>query len=445
MKYFLLLILLLSFTLDSTAQCAIEVQDILLCRDNKEVHVVPTLTPSPISHSYELIEEPFAPEALINFNIISLLDDDVAGPFALGFEFEFFGQSYTEFYIGSNGWVSFSPDQPITYVPEEIPNVSPDLPKNCIMGPWEDWDPSQGGEVKYSLIGSPPTRKMVIEFYNVAHFVCGNDISSSGYFQIVLEEENNDVLGHIIRKPICAGENATFGLHNSEGSRSYTFSGRNASEWESMNQTVRFNTNNYTNLFWSVEENADPSFNTLIFTPQTSSTYTVTAYDAIGNTCYDDFEILISPLLDPFLEVVDNNVLHCNLAGYQYQWYLNGEAIEGEVYQDLILFAFGSYTVELTDENGCKFMSRVHLYTKPNSIEELMEILTIAVKNNQLDICFPFTHSTLKFKLHDLNGKIIYESEENNSFIINNITNKGIYLLSIVDESGMLTRKIIIL
>ena len=68
MKYFLLLILLLSITLDSTAQCAIEVQDILLCRDNKEVHVVPTLTPSPISHSYELIEEPFAPEALINFN-----------------------------------------------------------------------------------------------------------------------------------------------------------------------------------------------------------------------------------------------------------------------------------------------------------------------------------------------------------------------------------------
>ena len=172
MKYILPLFLLIFTTLDSTAQCAIEVEDILLCRENKQLQVIPTITPSPISHSDEIIEEPFSPEALINPNIISLLDDDVAGPFALGFEFEFFGQSYTEFYIGSNGWVSFSPDQPLTYVPEEIPNASEDIPKNCIMGPWEDWDPSQGGEVKYSLIGTPPARKMVIEFYKVAHFIC---------------------------------------------------------------------------------------------------------------------------------------------------------------------------------------------------------------------------------------------------------------------------------
>ena len=212
-----------------------------------------------------------------------------------------------------------------------------------------------------------------------------------------------------------------------------------------MNQTVRFNTNNYTNLSWSVEENIDPSFNTLIFTPQTSNTYNVTAYDAIGNTCFDEFEILISPLLDPFLEVVDNNVLHCDLVGYQYQWYLNGEAIEGEVYQDLSLFAFGSYTVELTDENGCKFMSRVHLYTKPNNIEELMDVLTISVNNNKLDIFFSYTHSTFNFILYDLNGKIIYKSEENSSFIINNIPNKGVYFLSIGDEFGISTRKIIIL
>ena len=35
-------------------------------------------------------------------------DDQIAGPFDIGFSFCFFDQYYTQFYIGTNGWVGFS-------------------------------------------------------------------------------------------------------------------------------------------------------------------------------------------------------------------------------------------------------------------------------------------------------------------------------------------------
>ena len=41
---------------------------------------------------------------------VTISDDGVEGPFPIGFSFPFFGNNYTEFYIGANGWISFSPN-----------------------------------------------------------------------------------------------------------------------------------------------------------------------------------------------------------------------------------------------------------------------------------------------------------------------------------------------
>ena len=43
-----------------------------------------------------------------NGTLVNLSDDSQAGPFNIGFTFCFYGQTYTQFYIGSNGWISFS-------------------------------------------------------------------------------------------------------------------------------------------------------------------------------------------------------------------------------------------------------------------------------------------------------------------------------------------------
>ena len=68
-----------------------------------------------------------------------MTDDSQQGPFNIGFNFCFFGQTYTQFYVGSNGWISFSGGQPTTFTSSPIPTGNALVPKNSIMGPWQDW------------------------------------------------------------------------------------------------------------------------------------------------------------------------------------------------------------------------------------------------------------------------------------------------------------------
>jgi hypothetical protein len=34
------------------------------------------------------------------------------------------------------------------------------VPKNCIMGPWQDWHPGVGGQIRYQTTGVAPCRKL---------------------------------------------------------------------------------------------------------------------------------------------------------------------------------------------------------------------------------------------------------------------------------------------
>ena len=65
---------------------------------------------------------------------LTMGDDTQQGPFNIGFNFCFFGQTYTQFYVGSNGWISFSPGQPTTFTSQTIPTTNGLVPKNCICG-----------------------------------------------------------------------------------------------------------------------------------------------------------------------------------------------------------------------------------------------------------------------------------------------------------------------
>jgi hypothetical protein len=73
-----------------------------------------------------------------------LEDDTYSKPLDIGFAFCFLGVQYTQCYIGSNGWLSFGGPGALatTFTSEAIPSTDPDVPKNCIMGPWQDWYPT---------------------------------------------------------------------------------------------------------------------------------------------------------------------------------------------------------------------------------------------------------------------------------------------------------------
>lgn len=73
-------------------------------------------------------------------------NDAFDGPFGLGFDFNFYGNSYSEIYISSNGFLTFGSGHAGWYN-RPIPfNYSPN---NYIAPWWDDLDPSLGGDIYY--------------------------------------------------------------------------------------------------------------------------------------------------------------------------------------------------------------------------------------------------------------------------------------------------------
>jgi gliding motility-associated-like protein len=166
-------------------------------------------------------------------------DDTQQGPFQIGFNFCYFGQTYTQFWVGSNGWVSFSAGQPTTFTSAAIPNAGFNIPKNCIMGPWQDWHPGVGGQIRYQVQGVAPCRKLVVSWINMPMFGCTQTL---GTFHIVIYESSNYIENHIQSKPFCAWANGTAvqGIHNLPGTVGITVVGRNSTQWTANNDAFRW-------------------------------------------------------------------------------------------------------------------------------------------------------------------------------------------------------------
>jgi gliding motility-associated-like protein len=166
-------------------------------------------------------------------------DDTQQGPFQIGFNFCYYGQTYTQFWVGSNGWISFSPGQPTTFTSTPIPNAGFNIPKNCIMGPWQDWHPGIGGQIRYQVQGTSPCRKLVVSWVNMPMFGC---ISTLGTFHIVIYESSNHIENHIQSKPFCTWANGTAvqGIHNQTGTAAITVVGRNSTQWVANNDAYRW-------------------------------------------------------------------------------------------------------------------------------------------------------------------------------------------------------------
>lgn len=166
--------------------------------------------------------------------VISSSDDATHGPFNIGFTFNFFGNNYTQFYVGSNGWIGFSASQTTGYTAAYIPNTG--SPRNVIMADWEDLFPGSTN-IYYTTIGSAPNRKLVVSFNAVPHYSCRSNLHT---FQFVLYETTNVIDINYLSKPLCAGNNSTAGLVNIDNTNVVPVGGRNASAWSTTNNTVRF-------------------------------------------------------------------------------------------------------------------------------------------------------------------------------------------------------------
>jgi hypothetical protein len=194
--------------------------------------------------AYSFSQVPFDTLPLPQGTLLAYTDDQVLGPFPIGFDFCFWGIKYNQVWIGSNGWVSFSSGQPFAFTPFAIPTANPFIPKNCIMGPFHDIHTGVAGTspnpleyVYYRTEGAVPFRRFIVSWHKAPMYVCTTLLASQ---QIIIYETTNIIRNSIIRKPICAAwvnGGAIHGLHNINGTDAIVVAGRNSTAWGGNNWT----------------------------------------------------------------------------------------------------------------------------------------------------------------------------------------------------------------
>jgi len=151
---------------------------------------------------------------------VTISDDGVEGPFPIGFPFSFFGDIYTEFYIGANGWISFlpNPNAAGTRQAFAVPNAADYNPKACILGPFQDLNPIISGSpyIFYRTTGDTLHHRLVVMWCQTPMYSCMDSVVT---FQIILNEGPNTIENQILSKPSCdwLSNLATLGVQNATG------------------------------------------------------------------------------------------------------------------------------------------------------------------------------------------------------------------------------------
>ena len=190
---------------------------------------------------------------------VSLSDDSWSGAVNIGFNFSFYGASYTQCVIGSNGQISFNTSQANGYCPWSLtggplPNTTLTGARNAAMLTYQDINPSLGGQIQYQTLGTAPNRQFVVLYKNIYMFSC---TSQCNYMAIILYEGSNIVEYHIGNKPICTTWNSGLAIQGTENNWTptvvaHTTTGRNNSVWGANQDGRRYtpnspsNTSNYT-------------------------------------------------------------------------------------------------------------------------------------------------------------------------------------------------------
>ena len=183
--------------------------------------------------------------------IPTLTDDSWSAVANIGFDFTFYGNTYSQFVMGSNGIISFDLGNAGGYCPWALGAVGP-LPStataathNAIMPAYQDMNPSvftsPDGNIQYQTIGTAPNRMCVILYKEIGQFQCG--IDECNYFGVILFETSNNIEIHLGKKTTCGtwnGSLAIQGIQNSSGTIAHMTPGRNNTVWVADNDAYRW-------------------------------------------------------------------------------------------------------------------------------------------------------------------------------------------------------------
>jgi hypothetical protein len=146
----------------------------------------------------------------------SITDDGIAADVPVGFDFSFYGNTYSKLNVYSNGFVTFGPavkDRDGFYRGGVI--ASSANPNNLIAFAWMDWSPQVPLDgVRYETRGTAPNRRFILQFTDVPEYHSTGRVTS----QLVLSEGSNDITIYTKSMSISnSGNKWTQGIENADG------------------------------------------------------------------------------------------------------------------------------------------------------------------------------------------------------------------------------------
>ncbi|MCY7410606.1 MAG: PKD domain-containing protein [Chitinophagales bacterium] len=186
--------------------------------------------------------------------VLNIADDTYSQLVTLGFNFKFFGNTYSKVVLSTNSYITFDQTLANAYSPWQITDASPSPvnPNNAIYGPWQDTDPSVNpfGTLAFGTFGTAPNRFFVYSWCSVPMYSSSpgsqcNDSLVTG--QIVIYETSNLIEIHTGYKVACTfwnGGYAIMGLQDKTGANAVIVPGRNFPDlWTAQNEGKRFTPN----------------------------------------------------------------------------------------------------------------------------------------------------------------------------------------------------------
>lgn len=193
----------------------------------------------------------------------NLGDDTHTGVINIGFNFDFYGTTYTQCVASTNGYLTFNTAQAGQYSPWSINSVIPTgAPHtyNAILGPYSDVLPNANSQIDWVVYGTAPNRVLIVIWDEIGMFSCTQNCY---YNSIMLFEGSNEIINTIGQYESCStwnGGYAAQGIVNSTGTSSIitddpvTGVSRNfPNSWNSTGDAVKYTPNaagtNYTYAF----------------------------------------------------------------------------------------------------------------------------------------------------------------------------------------------------
>jgi hypothetical protein len=140
----------------------------------------------PASGAYSVTTQPFAYDGLTT---VDLVGDDEIAPVTLPFPVPFYGGTYTQAWIDTNGQIAFA-DQGRSFPDEDLEQLpSGSTPNATVYVFGDDLAVVDGSVIRTATSGTAPNRKFLVEWHNVSRF----DAPEQRLSAEVIFSENGDI------------------------------------------------------------------------------------------------------------------------------------------------------------------------------------------------------------------------------------------------------------